>query len=103
MPITGSLNSNLMTNFGFKWVPKGMKYLGIKLSQDVEEMPALNFEPVLQKIKTNLDKQGEINLTLWAKVDDENGDFTTIQLYTHDGTRLKKKNIFYFYFFQMED
>ena len=49
MPITRSLNSNLMTNFGFKWVPKGMKYLGIKLSQVVEEMPALNFEPVLVK------------------------------------------------------
>jgi hypothetical protein len=29
------------------------KYLGIKLSQVVEEMPALNFEPVLQKIKNN--------------------------------------------------
>ena len=65
MPVTGLLNSNLMTNFGFKWVPKGMKYLGIKLSQVVEEMPALNFEPVLVKY---LDKWGTINLTLWGKV-----------------------------------
>ena len=42
--------------------------MAIKLSQDVEEMPALNFEPVLQKIKTNLDRWGKINLTLWGKV-----------------------------------
>jgi hypothetical protein len=36
-----------MTNFGFKWVPKGIQYLEIKLHKDVEGMLALNFEPVL--------------------------------------------------------
>lgn len=56
MPISGLNSGNLMAQFGFKWIPKGMKYLGIKLSREVEEMPILNFEPILQKIKTNLDK-----------------------------------------------
>lgn len=68
MPISGLGNSNLLTNFGFKWISKGMMYLGIRLSRKVEEMPALNLEPVLQKIKTNLDKWGKLRLTLWGKV-----------------------------------
>lgn len=68
MPISGLCHSNSVTNFGFKWVSNGMKYLGIKLSQDVEEIPASNLEPILQKIKNNLDKWGKIRLTLWGKV-----------------------------------
>ena len=50
MPISGLCNSSLLTNVGFKWVSKGMKYLGIKLSSEVEEMPTFNLEPLLQKI-----------------------------------------------------
>lgn len=33
-----------------------MKYLGIKLRKEVEEIPMLRFEPLLQKINNNLDK-----------------------------------------------
>ena len=66
--ISGLCHSNSVTNFGFKWVSNGMKYLGIKLSQDVEEIPASNLEPILQKIKSNLDKWEKIRLTLWGKV-----------------------------------
>ncbi len=68
MPISGSCNSNFLTKFGFKWISKGMKYLGIKISSEVEEIPTLNLEPLLQKTKTNLDKWGKLKLTLWGKV-----------------------------------
>ena len=68
MPISGLCNLSLLTHFGFKWVSKGMTYLGIKLSSEVEEMPTFNLEPLLQKIKTNLDKWGKLRLTLWGKI-----------------------------------
>lgn len=68
MPVSGLCNSNLVTHFGFKWIPKGMKYLGIKISREIEETPSLNLEPLLQKIKTNLDKWRKLRLTLWGKV-----------------------------------
>ncbi len=45
-----------------------MKYLGIKVSQDLEELPWLNFNPIIQKIKTNLEKWEKNKLTLWGKV-----------------------------------
>ena len=45
-----------------------MKYLGTKPSSEVEKMPTLNLEPLLQKIKTNLDKWGKLRLTLWGKI-----------------------------------
>lgn len=34
----------------------------------VKEMPHLNFDPILQKIKNNLDKGNKIRLTLWGRV-----------------------------------
>lgn len=33
----------MVDNFNFKWVHKGLKYLDIKLSQDVGEIAMLNF------------------------------------------------------------
>lgn len=68
MPISGINSEDIMTKFGFKWIPKGMKCLGIKLCREVEEMQKLNLNPVLQKIKTNLDKWNKIRLTLWGRV-----------------------------------
>lgn len=50
--------------FTFKLVTKDMMYLEIILSQNIEEMPTLNFKPMLQKIKNNLDKWGKLKLTL---------------------------------------
>lgn len=52
----------------FKWVSKGIKYLGVKLSQDLGELPWLNFNPLLQKIETNLEKWVKIKLMLWGKM-----------------------------------
>ncbi len=45
-----------------------MKYLGIKLSEDIDKITALNLNPLLQKIKTNLHKWGKLKLTLWGKI-----------------------------------
>ena len=36
-----------------------MKYLGIKLNPNLEEIMLSNMEPLLQKIKLNLDKRKE--------------------------------------------
>ena len=76
MPISGLCNSSLLTNVDFKWVSKGMKYLGIKLSSEVEEMPTFNLEPLLQKYKIThrfywtpqrLNRAGIINNNLCRK------------------------------------
>lgn len=61
MPISELCNPNLLTNVSFKWISNGMKYLGIKLSSEVEETPTLNLEPLLQKI--HFDKWGKHKLT----------------------------------------
>lgn len=46
----------------------GLSYLGLKLSQEIEEMPSVNLEPALQKVQSNLDKWGKLKLTLWGKI-----------------------------------
>jgi len=68
MPISRTCYSHTVTQFGFKWIPKGMKYLGVKLTQNVEDIMLLNYEPLLSKIKNNVDKWEQLKLSLWGKV-----------------------------------
>lgn len=68
MPLTSLCLPHMVENFKFKWISKGVKYLGVKLSQDLGELPWLNFNPLLEKIKTNLAKWVKIKFTLWRKI-----------------------------------
>lgn len=68
MPLTSLCYPHMVEKFKFQWVPKGLKYLGVRLSQDLGELPWLNFNLLLQKMKTNLEKWVKIKLTLWGKV-----------------------------------
>ncbi len=61
MPISKTCYSNTTSQFGFKWVPNGMKYLGVKLSPDLDKIISLNYELLLNKIKNNLEKWGTLN------------------------------------------
>ncbi len=61
-PISGICNAQIVTK------PRGIKYLGIKISRELEEIHMLNMAPLLQNIRNNLDKWGKIQLTLWGKV-----------------------------------
>ena len=45
-----------------------MKYLGIELNPNIDDIMADNMGKMLNKIKTNLDKWSKLNLTLWGKV-----------------------------------
>lgn len=68
MPITRTCYSHMVTGFGFKWVPSGMKYLGVRLTQNLEGIMALNYDPLLTKIQHNVEKWKHLKLTLWGKV-----------------------------------
>lgn len=68
MPLSPSCYSRHVTSFNFKWLPAGMKYLGILLNPNLEEIMSSNMNPLLQKIKTNLEKWGKLKLTLWGKI-----------------------------------
>ena len=48
--------------FHFKWMPSCMKYLGIQLNPNLDEIMLSNMEPLLQKIKRNLEKRGKWKL-----------------------------------------
>lgn len=57
-----------MSHFIFQMDHESLSYLGLKLSQEIEEMPSVNLEPALQKVQSNLDKWGKLKLTLWGKI-----------------------------------
>lgn len=68
MPISRGCSQSVISTFQFKVIPSGMKYLGIRLCSDLENIISMNTGPLIQKIKTNLDKWKLINLTLWGKI-----------------------------------
>lgn len=57
-----------VSTFQFKWISSGMKYLGIRLSAETNNIMQINMSPLLQKRKNDLDKWKSINLTLWGKM-----------------------------------
>lgn len=68
MPISNTCYSSDVAPFKFKWMPSNMKYLGIQLNPNLEEIMLANMEPLLRKIKMNLDKWEKLKLTLWGKI-----------------------------------
>lgn len=68
MPISNTCHSSSVKSFNFKWIPSGMKYLGIQLNTKLDEIMMSNMEPLLQKIKLNLDKWEKLKLSLWGKI-----------------------------------
>lgn len=68
MPVSKVCHPAAVSAFQFKWIPSGMKYLGIRLCADMNNIIQLNMSPLLQKRKNDLDKWTSINLTLWRKM-----------------------------------
>ena len=68
MHLSNTCHSSVITSFNFKWMPSDMKYLGIKLNPNLDEIMSANMEPLLQNIKLNLDKWEKLKLTLWGKI-----------------------------------
>ena len=51
-----------------RWIPAGMKYLGLKLTADLSDIIEINLLRLLQKMKNNLERWKIINLTLWGNI-----------------------------------
>ena len=68
MPISKGCSQSIFTKFQFKWVQTGLKYLGIRLCPELENIININMSPLIQKIKLNLDKWKLLKLTLWGKI-----------------------------------
>ena len=68
MPVSRTCLPTINNALQFKWIDSGMQYLGIRLTPTINDMVQANFNPLLQRIKDNLDKWKLINLSLWGKV-----------------------------------
>jgi len=68
MPVSAVCFASSVSAFKFKWMHKGIKYLGIHLSPNLENIMNLNMDPLLHKIQAKLDGWKKILLTLWGKI-----------------------------------
>lgn len=56
MPIGSLVNYPPPIDFPFNWSPKEITYLGIRISPHIEKLVKININPILVKIKTDLDR-----------------------------------------------
>ena len=68
MPISKICHPGIFKSFNFTWIPEGMTYLGVKLSGDLEDLIELNYEPLLQKMKMNLEGWSRLKLSFLGKI-----------------------------------
>lgn len=68
MLISIGCSQSVISSLQFKVSPSRMKYLGIRLCSDIENIISITTAPLIKKIKANLDKWKLINLTLCGKM-----------------------------------
>ena len=52
----------------FKWSPKGFTYLGISVTPLVEDMYKANYEPLLKRIRDDLDRWISLPLFMLGRI-----------------------------------
>ena len=67
MPVSRSCSQLEISNFQFRWIQAGIKYLELKLTAD-SDIIEINLMPLLQEIKNNFERWKIINLTMWGKI-----------------------------------
>lgn len=68
MPMSGHCPSSLFNKWKFRWLSKSIKYLGIQITSDFNDMAKMNMGPLLEKIKIDFDRWSKIHLSLWGKI-----------------------------------
>lgn len=51
MPMAPVCHAHMVEKFKFRWIPKDMKYLGIQLSQDLEDLLNMNLNVPYKEFK----------------------------------------------------
>lgn len=68
MPLGKYGNTDLDTNFPFKWATSGFLYLGIKVSPRVEDLRKLNFAPIVRAVKSDLERWHDLPLSWIGRI-----------------------------------
>ena len=68
MPIGSTTSSELLGHIPFQVSPNGLKYLGIYVSLKFEEMIKKNVDPVVNKIRIDLQRWSPLSISLLGRV-----------------------------------
>ena len=67
LPLTSHCPRSLFQTGSFEWPAKGIKYLGIIFPSKLDELVKINFEPLLDKIRTDVERWSSLFLSMWGK------------------------------------
>uniref|UniRef100_A0A8C6T7J7 Reverse transcriptase domain-containing protein n=1 Tax=Neogobius melanostomus TaxID=47308 RepID=A0A8C6T7J7_9GOBI len=68
MPLNESALNQIPYVSCFKWSPKGLRYLGINISNDLNQIYRLNYGPLIDNLKANIHKWKDLPLSLIGRV-----------------------------------
>ena len=67
LPLTPYCPKTLFRSGSFEWPLKGIKYLGITFPPKLEDLVKVNFEPLLDKIRIDVERWSSLYLSMWGK------------------------------------
>ena len=68
MPLNVSAHNQSASINCFKWSPKGLRYLGIFISNDLNQIYKLNYVPLVDLLRANIHKWKDLHISLIGKV-----------------------------------
>lgn len=73
LPLNAHCNISSVTSFSLKWwSPAGIKYVGITLKTQVNQIPELDMSNLIKEITEDLENWKHLPLSLWGKIDNKN-------------------------------
>ena len=67
LPLTSYCPKTLFQQGSFAWPQKGLKYLGITFPPNLADLVKINFEPLLDKLRTDVERWSSLFLSMWGK------------------------------------
>ena len=68
LPLTPYCPKTLFQPGDFTWPQSGIKYLGILFPSSLNDLVQVNFEPLMNKFKIDIERWSPLFLSLWGKV-----------------------------------
>lgn len=68
LPLSACSPKSMFPNGMFSWPQKGIKYLGIIFPPKLTDLMKINIEPLLDQMKTDVERWNQLFLSMWGRV-----------------------------------
>ena len=69
LPLNVHCHKSLISDLPLKWSPEGMRYLGVNLKSNINDISSFNSRKLIIQIKNDIERWKSLPLSIWGKID----------------------------------